>query len=154
MMKISKLQVLVDKLEVQLKHEKVENKENSIQINKLQVLVDKLEVQLKHEKIENKANSIQIKKLQADVISSGDEPGNTQATRRLLEEKDNTIQVLKKKLKIPSSEHAQSLELLALQEEKDKIHQEMMEYKGKTVKLQEENNNWETERTELMIQIS
>ena len=69
-----------------------------MKINKLQVLVDKLEVQLKHEKIENKANSIQIKKLQEGVIISGDELGNTQATRRLLEEKDNTIQVLKKKL--------------------------------------------------------
>ena len=74
--------------------------------------------------------------MQADVISSGDETGNTQAIRRLLEEKDNALQVLKKKLKIPSSEHVQSSELLALQEEKDKIHHEMMEYKGKSVKLQ------------------
>ena len=48
-----------------------------VKINKLQVLVDKLEVQLKHEKVENKANSIQIKKLQADIVSSGDETGNT-----------------------------------------------------------------------------
>ena len=111
-----------------------------MKINKLQALVDKLEVQLKHEKVENKANSIQIKKLQADVISSGDETGNTQAIRRILEEKDNALQVLKKKLKILSFEHVQSSELVALQEEKDKIHQEIMEYKGKTVKLQEEKN--------------
>ena len=86
-----------------------------MKINKLQVLVDKLEVQLKHKKIESKANSIQINKLQVDVISLGDEPRSTQATRRILEEKDNTIQVLKKKLKIPSSEHVQSSELLTLQ---------------------------------------
>ena len=33
-----------------------------VRINKLQVLVDKLEVQLKHEKVENKANYIQMKK--------------------------------------------------------------------------------------------
>ena len=79
-----------------------------VKINKLQVLVDKLEVQLKHEKVENKANSIQIKKLQADIISSRNETGNTQAIRRLLEEKDNALQVLKKKLKIPSTEHVQS----------------------------------------------
>ena len=109
---------------------------------------------MKHKKIENKANSIQIKNLQEDVISSRDEPGNTQAIRRILEEKDNALQVLKKKLKIPSFEHAQSSELLALQEEKDKIHQEMMEYKGKMVKLQKKKNKWETERTELMTQIS
>ena len=69
-------------------------------------------------------------------------------------EKDNTIQVLKKKLKIHNSEHAQSSKLLALQEEKDNAYQEMMEYKGKTVKLQEEKNKWETERAELMTQIS
>ena len=48
-----------------------------MRINKLQILVDKLEVQLKHEKVENKANSIQIKKLQADIISSGSERDNT-----------------------------------------------------------------------------
>ena len=30
----------------------------------------------------------------------------------------------------------------------------MMEYKGKTVKLQEEKNKWETERNELIAQIS
>ena len=108
-----------------------------VRVNKLQVLVDKLEVQLKHEKVENKANSIQIKKLQADIISSGNEKGNTQAIKRLLEEKDNALQVLKKRLKIPSTEHVQSSELLALQEEKDRIHQDMMEYKGNTIKLQE-----------------
>ena len=48
-----------------------------VRVNKLQVLVDKLEVQLKHEKVENKANAIQIKKLQADIISLGNERGNT-----------------------------------------------------------------------------
>ena len=90
-----------------------------MKINKLQALVDKLEVQLKHKKVENKEHSIHIKNLQVDVISSGSEPGNAHATGKLLEEKDNTIQVLKKKLKIPNFEHAQSPELLALQEEKD-----------------------------------
>ena len=57
-------------------------------------------------------------------------------------------------MKIPSTEHVQSSELLALQEEKDKIHQEMMEHKGKVVKLQEEKDKWETERNELIAQIS
>ena len=101
-----------------------------MKVNKLQSLVDKMEVQLKHEKVENKANLIQIKKLQGDVVSLGNEPGNVQETKRLLEEKDNTIQVLKKKLKIPNAEHAQSPELFTLQEEKDKFYQEMMDYKA------------------------
>ena len=80
----------------------------TMKVNKLQALVDKMEVQLKHEKVENKANMVQIKKLQGDVIRLGSEPGNVQATKKLLEEKYNTIQVLKKKLKIPNTEHAQS----------------------------------------------
>ena len=110
--------------------------QDMVRINKLQVLVDKLEVQLKHEKVENKENVIQVRKLQADLASSD----NTQAVKKLLEEKDNALQVLKKKLKIPGSEHVQSAELLALQEEKDKIQQEMMEYKGKAGELQEERD--------------
>ena len=92
-----------------------------VRINKLQILVDKLEVQVKHEKIETKANSIQIKKLQADIISSGNERDNTQTVIRMLEEKDNALQVLKKRLKISGSEHVQSSELSALQEEKEKM---------------------------------
>ena len=56
-----------------------------MRINKLQVLVDKLDVQVKHERVENKANAIQIKKLQTDIISSGSEKDNTQAIRRMME---------------------------------------------------------------------
>ena len=72
-----------------------------VRISKLKVLIYKLEVQLKHERVENKANVIQIRKLHTDIASSD----NTQAVKRLLEEKDNALQVLKKKLKIPGSEH-------------------------------------------------
>ena len=58
--------------------------------------------------VENKANLIQIKKLQGDVVSLMTKPGNMQVTKKILEEKDNTIQVLKKKLKVPNAEHVQS----------------------------------------------
>ena len=92
--------------------------------------------------------------MQGDVISLGNEPGNVKKTKGLLEEKDNTIQVLKKKLKIPNAEHAHFPELFTLQEEKDKFYQEMMDYKGKSLKLQEEKNKWEVQRAELMAQIS
>ena len=88
-----------------------------IRIKKLQSLIDKLEIQLKHERVENKANAIQIKKLQIDIVSFD----NTQAVRRMLEEKDNALQVLRKKLKIPGSEHVQSSELLPLQSRNDGV---------------------------------
>ena len=88
--------------------------------------------------------------MQTDIASSD----GTQAVKKLLEEKDNALQVLKKKLNIPGSEHVQLAEPMALQEEKEKIHQEKMEYKGKAVKLQEEKCGWEVEREELLSQIS
>ena len=69
----------------------------------MQVLIDKLEIQLKHERVENKANVVQIRKLQTDIASSD----STQAVKRLLEEKDNALQVLKKKLKTLGAEHVQ-----------------------------------------------
>ena len=42
---------------------------------------------------------------------------------------------------------------MSLQEENDKVHQEMMEYKGKAVELQEEKDRWEAERDALLSQI-
>ena len=87
---------------------------------------------------------IQIKNLQGDIISLGTEPNNMQVIKKLLEEKDNTIQVLKKKLKVSNAEHVQFSELFALQEEKEKVYQEMMDYEGKSLKLQEEKGKWET----------
>ena len=51
---------------------------------------------MKHERFENNSNAFQIKKLQADIVSSGNEKDNTQAVRRMLKEKDNALQVLKK----------------------------------------------------------
>ena len=71
-----------------------------VKITKLQSLVDKMELQLKHEKVKNKANLIQIKKLQGDVISLGTELSNMQVTEKLIKEKDNTIgKCLKRSLK-------------------------------------------------------
>ena len=62
--------------------------------------------------------------------------------------------MLKKKLRVPNAEHVQSLELFALQEEKEKVYQEMMDYKGKSLKLQEEKYKWETRKAELIAQIA
>ena len=47
-----------------------------MKVNKLQSLVDNMEVQLKHERVANKSNLIQIKKLQGHVVSLGTEPVN------------------------------------------------------------------------------
>ena len=110
----------------------------------MQSIIKKLETQLRQEKKKNRANLLQIKRLQGDLVILGIEPNNTQLTKKLLEEKENTIQMLKQKLKVPGAQHVQYSELTVLQQEKEKIHQEMMDYKGKMLKLQEENKTWET----------
>ena len=115
--KVSEMEVKLDKISVpdkiQLHKQTVDVIYSNfldaiVKVTRLQSLVGKMEVQLKHKKVENKSNLIQIKKLQGDIIILGTEPNNVQATKKLLEEKDNTIQVLKKKLKVPNTEHDQS----------------------------------------------
>ena len=61
--------------------------------------------------------------------------------------------MLKKKLKVPNIEHVQSSKLFALQEEKEKVYQEMMDYNGKLLKMQEEKDKWETEKAELILRL-
>ena len=68
---------------------------------KLQSVIEKLENQLRQEKVENKENPVQIEKLQTNLIVSRTEPNNIQLTKNILEEKENTTQTLKKKLKVP-----------------------------------------------------
>ena len=44
---------------------------------------------------------------------------------------ENTIQDLKKKLKVPGTHHVQFSELTMLQQEKEEIYQDLMDFKGK-----------------------
>ena len=59
----------------------------------------------------------------------GIDPSNYKPVKDLIKEKDNEIQILKKKLEIPNTQHIQSPKLVALQEESYKIYKEMMLYK-------------------------
>ena len=79
---------------------------------------------------------------------------NAQANKKLLEEKEKTIQVLKKKLKVTGTQHIQLYELTVLQQEKDKIYQELMEFKGKMLNLQKDKEAWEIEWSVFVSHIS
>ena len=68
-------------------------------ISKLQYTVSRLENQLKQEKIENKTYQRQIKKLQGGLLTMDSELDRGQATKNILGDKENTFQLLKKKLK-------------------------------------------------------
>ena len=54
---------------------------------KLQSIVDKIEIQLKHEKVENKAHQYQINKLQGDLLTTNNEANKGEATQKILVEK-------------------------------------------------------------------
>ena len=71
--------------------------------------------------------------------------------KELIKEKDNEIQTLKKKLKIPNTQHVQTPKLVTLQEERDKIYKEMLMYKEQVAQLKEDNSNLEKEKVELLV---
>ena len=50
--------------------------QSTLNITKLQSVIEKLENQLRQEKVKNKTNLVQIKKLQTYPIVSGTEPNN------------------------------------------------------------------------------
>ena len=58
---------------------------------------------MRQERVKNKAHPQQIKKLQGYLLTVGSEENKGEATHKLLNEKENTIQLLKKKLKSPAT---------------------------------------------------
>ena len=72
----------------------------TLNISKLQSTVSRLESQLKQEKVENKTYQQHIKNLQGDLLSMDSERDKGKNTNKILDEKENTIYLWKKKLKI------------------------------------------------------
>ena len=63
----------------------------TLNITRMQSVIDKLENQIRHDKVEKKAHLVQIKKLQTNLITLGTESANVQETKKLLEEKKNYL---------------------------------------------------------------
>ena len=76
-----------------------------------------------------------------------------QATNKILARKENTIQLLKKKLKIPATQLNQTSELTVLEKEKDSLSQELNDRMEKLLKFVEEQGNWVKERDFLIAKI-
>ena len=103
--------------------------------------------------MENKTYEQQIKKLQGDPLVMDNEPARGKATKKVLAEKENTIHLLKKKLKILSTQLIQASELRVLEREKELLSQEMNDSKVKLLKLTEEQSQWEMEIAFLIAEI-
>ena len=65
--------------------------------------------------------------------------------QKLLDEKEKEIQMLKKKLKIPSTQLIQTYELTKFEKEKEALNTELTNCKAKLLKLEEEEKQWEKE---------
>lgn len=105
-----------------------------------------LEEKLKNEKAMTKGYKTLIKKLKEYLIVVGVNSGSKHPVKKLLEDKDKTIQSLKKKLKIPTIDHTQTEELLTLQREKHYFQQEVLNLKEKILQIENEGNNYKRKR--------
>ena len=88
--------------------------------------------------MENKTYQQKIKKLQGDLLAMDSEPYRVQATKKILTKKENIIQLLNKKLKIPTTQLIQTSELTMVEKEKELLSQELNDSKAKLLKLDEE----------------
>jgi hypothetical protein len=93
----------------------------------------KLDGQLKQEKASSKAWMTQVKRLESE---------GPQGVKASLDEKDKMIQSLKKRLKMSPTDHPQTTELTALEQEKETFRQEALNYKAKVLQLEKEKENW------------
>jgi hypothetical protein len=111
---------------------------------KLTSLAAKLEGQLRQEKEASKAWQIQIKKLEVD---------GPKEMKALLDEKDKVILSLKKKLKMPATEHPQTAELVALEQEKEAFKKQSLDFQAKFLQLEKEKLEWSKEKTEMATRV-
>ena len=73
--------------------------------------------------------------------------------QKILAKKESTIQLLKKKLKIPVTQLIHVSELTELEKEKELLSQELNDYKDKLLKLLGEKKQWEKEKCFLTAKI-
>ena len=58
-------------------------------------------------------------------------PNEKKSNKKLIEEKDKRIESLQKKLKVATSDHPQTEEIMVIQAENDELKKEVMELKAK-----------------------
>ena len=61
----------------------------------------------------------------------------------MLNEKENAIQLLKRKLKIPSTQLIQTSELTEFEKEKEALTNELIDCKARLLKFEEKEKQWE-----------
>ena len=114
----------------------------TLKLSKLQNCKIKTEIQLRQEKVENKAHQAQIKKLQTYPLAGEGKAEKGPGIQKMLNEKENAMQLLKKKLTISSTQLIQGPELTEMEKEKESLNNEMIDCKAKLLKLAEKEKQW------------
>ena len=123
----------------------------TLKVFRLQSTKTNIENQLRQEKVENKAHQQQIKKLQGYLLAANGETNKGEATQKLLAEKESTMQLLKKKLKAPTTQLIRASELSEVEKERETLNNELNDCKAKLLKLAEEKKEWEKEKLVLIV---
>jgi hypothetical protein len=105
----------------------------ALKVARLKTHVLKLDEQLKQEKVSSKAWMMQVKRLESE---------GPQGVKASLDKKDKMIQSLKKILKMSPTDHPQTSELTALEQEQETFRQEALDYKAKVLQLEKEKESW------------
>ena len=124
----------------------------TLKASKLHSTQTKIENWIGKEKVENKVHQQHIKKLQGNLLAIDNEANKGEFTQKILAEKENTIQLIKKKFKIPTTQLIQYFELIELEKEKEMLTKELNDSKTKLLKLAKEKKEWEKEKG-LLIEI-
>jgi hypothetical protein len=105
----------------------------ALKVARLTTYTSKLDGELKQEKVSSKAWMARVKRLESE---------GPQGLKASSDEKDNMIQSLKKMLKMSPTDHPQTGELTALEQEKETFRQEALNYKAKLLQLEKEKEHW------------
>ena len=91
--------------------------------------------------MENKAHQTQIKKLQTELLAAGGQSDNRAGRiQRLLDEKEKEIQLLKKKILIPSTQLMQGPEIAEIEKEKENLNNQLTDCQANLLKFADKEN--------------
>ena len=116
---------------------------STLEVFKLESNKKKAQDLLRKEKVEKKELRIKIKKLQDELLKVDGKSDKGAVAQRLFDEKEKDVQVLKKKLKIPSTQLIQTSELTDFEKEKEALSTELIDFKSKLLKLEEQEKHCE-----------
>ena len=89
--------------------------------------------------------------MQEDLLKVEGNPDKGIVDQKLFNEKEKEVQVLKKKLKIPSTQLIQTSELTEFEKDKEALSNELIDCKSKLLKIEEKEKHWEMD-TKILIE--